>query len=1234
MEATAVSIGKSVLNGALAYAKSAVAEEVALQFGVQRDKSFITGELEMMQSFLMVAHEEQDEHNLVVRTWVKQVRDIAYDVEDSLQDFVLRVYGRSWWCIPCTFLDRRHVADQMKELRAKVEDVSQRNLRYRLIDGTSKPAKDSGHSTNVVAAMFGVNEARRDAANQHQSRSRLNLAQLISKEAEGLGVIGVWGTSGTVGHTSIIWEAYENPNVQLNFPCRAWVRVTNPFHPKEFIQSIVKQFQAAVGVGILLDEERTGQALAEEFNGYINGNRYLLVLTGLSTIEEWQQISTCFPLTKNKSRIIISTEQVEVASLCSGQASLVSELKQLSAHQTIYAFYQQGSQDETYSTKAPVSISNSTATITNSTSLPITEIQDNQSNDVDIARMVKEKLPHTSTISGVLEEFQLVGREKEKIDIMELILKEATQQFEVIAVWGMGGLGKTTLVKDVYQRQELSDMFPRRAFVTVLRPFKLEEALRSLAMQLHNAHIKRGVMDFAGDQEKDLAAMTIEELIKSLDRLSAENKCLIVLDDLSSTMEWDLLMQRFVEMKKASWKIVIATRQENIAKHCCKKPEYIRLLSGLEDKDAYDLFTKKVFKKSTDLAKQYPELVEPTKLILKKCSGLPLAIVTIGGFLADQPSKSAVEWRKLNEHISAELEMNPILEPIKTVLMKSYDGLPYYLKACFLYLAIFPEDCKISLRRLVRRWIAEGYSREVRNKSAIEIAERYFMELIERSMILPTQKSVYSRNIVDSCQLHDLIRDISISKSMEENLVFRLEGGCSSNTYGAIRHLAISSNWDGDESEFQSIVELSRIRSLTVFGKWRPFYISAEMRFLRVIDFENTKGLANHDLEHIGKLLHLRYLSLRGCVSISSLPDSVGNLSQLETLDIRYTRIVILPKTVIKLSKLHYVHAGCGEGCSEELNCCRKCLKLLLTPFYLCEPFQRTNMRCRDACAYACCILPPKIIRGLDLGGVMVPRGTKRLKALHTLRHVHLAWGNAVINEIKGLTGPRKLGVVGINKKNGPGFCSAISSLSRLESLSVLSVGGLNLDGMSTAPGNLQSLKLSGTLGKLPEWIKGLQNLVKLRLLWTSLSCDGAAMQTLGTLPNLSILGLRESESELKSDVLQFQSGLFRRLTVLDLSYMWTEIKLVEFEEESAPNLEVLNVFLYETETVFSGLEFLQSIKEVWFRGTFSKYSDEVPESMSYEEREKVEKLAKDKVRKDLQNQLDMKKNRVILKVE
>ncbi|KAF7087284.1 hypothetical protein CFC21_090483 [Triticum aestivum] len=789
----------------------------------------------------------------------------------------------------------------------------------------------------------------------------------------------------------------------------------------------------------------------------------------------------------------------------------------------------------------------------------------------------QKRLTRGYTMRGVLEEFQLIGRKQEKEDIIALIEKQdSTHEVQVIVVWGMGGLGKTTLIKNVFQSKDVSGLFEKNAFATVLRPFKLDELLRSLALQLD---ANKESMDFTGDTQKSIASMGVKDLIKVLGRRSEGKRCLIVLDDLLAMEEWDKISPSLGEIKNLV--IVITTRREDIAKHCCKKPKCIRLLNGLQEKDAITLFTRKVFRNmTTDLAEQYPALVEPAKQILKKCNGLPLAIVTIGGFLADQPTKTAAEWRRLNEHINVELEMNPKIEVIKTVLMKSYDGLPYYLKPCFLYMSIFPEDRNVSRRRLAYRWVAEGYARDK------PTADRYFMELRERSMILPTQQSVCSIQGFNSCQLHDLIRDISIAESLEENLVFRLEEGCSLNTHGAMRHLAISSNWEGDECELESTVELSRIRSLTVFGKWKPFYISEKMRFLRVLDLEGTEGLRNHQLEHIWVLLHLRYLSLRGCGYIYYLPDSVGNLRQLETLDIKGTSIAMLPRTTIKLSKLCYLHAGSGSGdkektcfskyediCEMQRDLCVGCCSLDLSDMYgfgRCEAFH-----------LAWCTLYPNIIRGIENSGVKVPRGTRKLKALRTLRYVHLAWGTAIIKEIKGLTGLQKLGVVGINKKNGPGFCSAISNLSHLESLSVRSGDGLNgcLDGMSTAPENLQSLKLSGSLEKLPEWIKGLQNLVKLKLELSKLSGNLEAMKVLGKLPYLSILGLWDDG--FKIDVLQFQTGLFRRLTVLDLFYSRMEIKLVEFEEESVPNLELLTLSLGSTEISFSGLELLQSIKEV-----------------------------------------------------
>lgn len=120
----------------------------------------------------------------------------------------------------------------------------------------------------------------------------------------------------------------------------AWVRVIHPFDPNEFLQSLVKQFRMTGGVDSLLETKKTGQDLAEEHKGYVNENSYLVVLTGLSTIEEWDDIKACFPNSKRGSRIVLSTSQIEVTSLCAGQESTVSELKQLSSRQSIYASHE------------------------------------------------------------------------------------------------------------------------------------------------------------------------------------------------------------------------------------------------------------------------------------------------------------------------------------------------------------------------------------------------------------------------------------------------------------------------------------------------------------------------------------------------------------------------------------------------------------------------------------------------------------------------------------------------------------------------------------------------------------------------------------------------------------------------------------------------------------------------------------------------------------------------------
>ena len=243
--------------------------------------------------------------------------------------------------------------------------------------------------------------------------------------------------------------------------------------------------------------------------------------------------------------------------------------------QNIVYLCQQVSQNQT-TLMNPVSYSSEVTLGTTNTAMLTDEIVEHQfvgNNE----KIVRKSLTGIGTISGTLMESQLVGREKEKSDLINLISKQDDQQSTVISIWGMGGLGKTTLVKEVYQSHELSGLFEKRACVTIMRPFVLEEVLKSLFMQL-------GAESSSRKDNFDSGVGT---------RKVMEERCLIVMDDLSSIAEWDMIIQNLPKMENAS-RIVITTREENIAKHCSPKQEYIYKLEVLEYRDALDLFTKKV----------------------------------------------------------------------------------------------------------------------------------------------------------------------------------------------------------------------------------------------------------------------------------------------------------------------------------------------------------------------------------------------------------------------------------------------------------------------------------------------------------------------------------------------------------------------------------------------------------------------------------------------------------------
>jgi hypothetical protein len=311
----------------------------------------------MMQSFLQVADGERLK-NVVVKTWVRQIRDLAYDVEDCIE-FVVHLDKRNrWWirslqplrwampCLSSAPLQLDEAVGELDRLKARVEEVSMRNARYNLISDTgSKPEGQpaSRDSDGGAATAFSRLIKATDAQKSLQLQG--DLTQLLAEKEDGdLGVISVWGTGrGDIGTTSIVWSAYADR--QTSFDCRAWVKLRYPFNPDEFVHSLMTQFYAEEQQQ---DEEelvpaekmkaRQGDLLCE-FVRYVKEKRFLIVLEDLSTMEEWNTVKTFFAKRNKGSCIIVSTPQFEVASLSVGHPYHVRHLSELSDEHSVYAFF-------------------------------------------------------------------------------------------------------------------------------------------------------------------------------------------------------------------------------------------------------------------------------------------------------------------------------------------------------------------------------------------------------------------------------------------------------------------------------------------------------------------------------------------------------------------------------------------------------------------------------------------------------------------------------------------------------------------------------------------------------------------------------------------------------------------------------------------------------------------------------------------------------------------------------
>ncbi|KAJ0483813.1 putative virus X resistance protein-like, coiled-coil [Helianthus annuus] len=507
----------------------------------------------------------------------------------------------------------------------------------------------------------------------------------------------------------------------------------------------------------------------------------------------------------------------------------------------------------------------------------------------------KERDPNRGNETSLLES-DVVGREGEKKRLLKKLLGgdgSSKENFSVVPIVGIGGVGKTTLARMLYNDTQVKDHFQLNAWVCVSDDFDVFK-------------ISKTIFQDVSKENKEFE--NLNQLQVALTEQLKDKRFLLVLDDVwtDNYDHWEKLARPLKSGAPGS-RVIMTTRKKELLKTLGFG--HLDLLESLSSEDALSLFALHAL--GVDTFDPYPNLREKGEAIVKKCGTLPLALKAVGRLLRTKTTPE--KWDDvLSSQIWDSKYVGDLPEDWKVIfpaLMLSYHDLSANLKRLFAYCSLFPKDFFFNKEEVVLLWMGEGFlSQSNATKSQEDFGKEDFEALLARSFFqhAPNDESLYV--------MHDLMNDLATFVAGDFVLRFENHTKLGKEALTKYRHMSFIPERYEAYQKFEPFKRARSLRTLLAVSMDQNSerYFSSkilvdllpQLPLLRVL---SLSGIEISEVpDYIGSLKHLRYLNLSR-TDIKELPENIGNLFNLQTLIIfDCWRLTKLPKSFSKLKKLQH----------------------------------------------------------------------------------------------------------------------------------------------------------------------------------------------------------------------------------------------------------------------------------------------------------------------------------------